>query len=303
MKKPILACALHDELELLALSGEEVRLTWYDGTQWQKLTDRIRTFQSQDGVETLIGESGASIPTNILLSANEHILSRPFREKRETLAEALRNQRDLAPIMIGLSEAVTMDLSPANVSLADLNLNDQVAFQSFVDEQRKGKPGIGGYGEFRKLYARESELFGEEEELRNIHLGIDFWQEAGSAIMAPLDGIVVIASDNQGIANYGPTVVLQHEVEGLKLFSLYGHLSRETLNDLNVGQPILQGQEFARLGAWPENGNWPPHLHFQLMIDLLGNKMDFPGVCHSYDRPFFLDVCPDPNLVLRGLAM
>jgi peptidoglycan LD-endopeptidase LytH len=47
-----------------------------------------------------------------------------------------------------------------------------------------------------------------------------------------------------------------------------------------------------------ENGNWPPHLHFQLIADMEGWKGDYPGVCKYSEREKWLGNCPDPDLVL-----
>ena len=58
--------------------------------------------------------------------------------------------------------------------------------------------------------------------------------------------------------------------------------------------------EYAHVGPFPENGDWPPHLHFQLMWDLMGNFGDFPGVCSKRDMDTYQANCPDPNLILRS---
>jgi hypothetical protein len=50
----------------------------------------------------------------------------------------------------------------------------------------------------------------------------------------------------------------------------------------------------ADIGPRPENGNWPPHLHFQVMLDLLGNSGDYPGVAYPDQREVWTSICPDP---------
>jgi hypothetical protein len=47
-----------------------------------------------------------------------------------------------------------------------------------------------------------------------------------------------------------------------------------------------------------ENGHWPPHLHFQLIIDMGKAKGDYPGVCKYSEREKYLDNCPDPGFIL-----
>jgi hypothetical protein len=47
-----------------------------------------------------------------------------------------------------------------------------------------------------------------------------------------------------------------------------------------------------------ENGNWPSHLHFQIILDLQDWQGDYPGVCKYSERQLWLDNCPDPDLIL-----
>jgi 4-aminobutyrate aminotransferase-like enzyme len=62
---------------------------------------------------------------------------------------------------------------------------------------------------------------------------------------------------------------------------------------------VGRGQRIGRIGSPPGNGDWPPHLHFQVVTDLLGRRGDFPGVAPASRRNVWLSLCPDPNLVLR----
>ena len=54
----------------------------------------------------------------------------------------------------------------------------------------------------------------------------------------------------------------------------------------------------AEFGMRFENGNWPPHLHFQLIMDMEGWTGDYPGVCKFSEKDKWLANCPDPDLVL-----
>ncbi|MEO6446181.1 MAG: aminotransferase class III-fold pyridoxal phosphate-dependent enzyme, partial [Gemmatimonadaceae bacterium] len=47
------------------------------------------------------------------------------------------------------------------------------------------------------------------------------------------------------------------------------------------------------------NGGWPPHLHFQVICDLLGREGDFPGVARARERAVWLSLCPDPALMVK----
>ena len=166
--------------------------------------------------------------------------------------------------------------------------------------------GVGGYDEARVIYASDAFASGAvTDERRTVHLGIDLTLPAGSPVHAPLDGIVHGFEDADARLDYGPVVVLRHEVDGVPgdepvaFFTLYGHLSRRSLQGLAVGQPIKAGQRFAEIGAPPENGDWWPHLHFQVITDLLDIPCNFNGVAPASQRATWLSLSPDPNLILN----
>jgi 4-aminobutyrate aminotransferase-like enzyme len=69
------------------------------------------------------------------------------------------------------------------------------------------------------------------------------------------------------------------------------------LTPLSIGQTIQAGQAFAKIGPQPENGNWPPHAHFQIILDLIGNQVDFPGVGFPSEKNIWASICPDPRLL------
>lgn len=163
------------------------------------------------------------------------------------------------------------------------------------------KVGVGRYDEPRLLYT--SILFGNNasplEERRTIHLGIDLFVPPGSNVHAPLEGAIHAVADNRAPLDYGPVVILRHAMgEAGTWFTLYGHLSRESTQHLSPGQRVAKGEVFAKIGAIHENGGWPPHLHFQIMADLLEMDRDFPGVAAASEREIWKSICPDPNLLL-----
>ncbi len=159
---------------------------------------------------------------------------------------------------------------------------------------------IGGYGEDRAIYT--SPIFAGDGEPRTVHLGLDIFAPAGEAVFAPLAGRVHSFRDNANPLDYGPTIVLEHAIEdGLVFYTLYGHLSRESLSGLRTGQALVAGQRLGWLGAAEVNGGWPPHLHVQVMLDLMGYEGDFPGVCRRSERARWIETCPDPGPLL-GIA-
>lgn len=205
---------------------------------------------------------------------------------------------------LNADNTLPLDFSPANKELQSVNLSNTAEFDTYVFGLLKasGKSyGIGGYFEHRAIYSRSEVFATEKEDFRDIHLGVDVWAEAGHPVSAPMAGKVHSFQDNEGFGNYGPTIILEHELHGHKLYSLYGHLSRSDLQGLEVGKEIAAGEEFCHLGPYPENGDWPAHVHFQLMWDMQGNVGDFPGVCSHRDIEKFKALCPDPNLLIyRG---
>src|SRR5476649_1671931 len=158
--------------------------------------------------------------------------------------------------------------------------------------------GIGGYMEHRTIYAR-SALFDTNSEPRRLHLGVDIWAKPGTPVYSPLQGIIHSFRDNDNFGDYGPTIILEHDLDGLKLYSLYGHLSRQSLHGLEVGQQVQINQNIAALGTVGENGRWPPHLHFQLMFDIEGLSGDYPGVGRFSEKEKYLKNIPDPKLILQ----
>jgi murein DD-endopeptidase MepM/ murein hydrolase activator NlpD len=82
-------------------------------------------------------------------------------------------------------------------------------------------------------------------------------------------------------------------------FTLYGHLSFDSIANLHIGQRIVARAIVGRLGGPEVNGDYPPHLHFQIIKDLQGNFGDYPGVCNANAVEFYKDTCPDPNFILK----
>ncbi|MDB5153223.1 MAG: peptidoglycan DD-metalloendopeptidase family protein [Mucilaginibacter sp.] len=193
------------------------------------------------------------------------------------------------------------DFTASNTELSPDDVNDTEKFSNWVNKKLKDnncRYGIGGYMEHRTLYAR-SELFNIGDEPRRLHLGVDIWAEAGTPVYAPLNGHIHSFQDNNNFGDYGPTIILEHQLEDLELYTLYGHLNRKSLVGLSVGDTISKGQQIAEFGSQHENGHWPPHLHFQLMFDIEGCYGDYPGVGRYSEKDKYLNNIPDPNLILQ----
>jgi len=195
---------------------------------------------------------------------------------------------------------ILLDLSATNTEIQ--KIPDALAFENHIEEHlsaNHAKVAYGGYNEKRTLYKR-SELFDDAAfEKRDIHIGMDLWIKAGTAVLAAVDGKIHSFANNTGIGNYGPTIILEHQFENHIFYTLYGHLSVESLQQLEIGQTFRQGEIIGTLGDYTVNGDYAPHLHFQIIKNIEGYFGDYPGVCALRNLEYYLENCPDPNLLLK----
>ena len=192
------------------------------------------------------------------------------------------------------------DFTTGNTGLHENEIADTAKFAKYITDtlqSNNARYGIGGYNEHRTLYSK-SPLF-EGIEPRTVHLGIDIWGAAGTKVYAPLGGVVHSFAFNNNYRDYGATVILQHQLETKLFYTLYGHLSLKDLTPLQEGKFIIRGEVIGHLGQPEENGNWPPHLHFQVIKDMRIKKGDYPGVCSIAETEKYLLNCPDPDLILQ----
>ncbi|PTB97518.1 peptidase M23 [Marivirga lumbricoides] len=192
-----------------------------------------------------------------------------------------------------------MDFTAHNKKLLAIDLKDTDIFNKHVFDllaERNKEFGWGGYLENREIYKRSTHF--QQGEPRNFHLGIDVWAKAGSSVYCPMAAKVHSFADNNNFGDYGPTIILEHQIGNNVIYTLYGHLSRKSLNNLHEGQLIEKGDKFCEIGPYPENGDWPPHLHFQVMKDMLGNKGDFPGVCSASQLEKYKSICINPEVFI-----
>lgn len=200
------------------------------------------------------------------------------------------------------NQYVPIDLSITNEDFVKLKIENSIDFESYIHNylaKNNAKVAFGGYNEVRSLYKR-SKIFGSSHsEERNIHIGLDLWIKAGTPVLAALDGFVHSFNYNMGVGDYGPTILLEHHIEKQKFYTLYGHLSLESINNIKVGTFYKKGQQLATLGDSFVNGDYAPHLHFQIIKKLVNNFGDYPGVCSKNDLKHYLENCPDPNVLLK----
>jgi len=203
---------------------------------------------------------------------------------------------------ISYSEYVSLDLSISNDEILSSKLETAKDYGVFIQEyldDNKGKIAFGGYQEIRNLYKRSTVFNAENTEERNIHIGLDLWINESASVHAALEGKIHSFQNNTALGDYGPTIIVQHQLDGHLFHTLYGHLSEESLIGKQIGDAVSKGEQIGNLGLPPINGDYAPHLHFQIIIDMENKLGDYPGVCSSKMLDFYSKNCPDPNVILK----
>jgi murein DD-endopeptidase MepM/ murein hydrolase activator NlpD len=226
----------------------------------------------------------------------------PAKNFEERLSLHANAFHPVVPVEKG-DKLLLLDFTENNTEITAEILEKTDLFIRYINSKLQSagaKYGVGGYNERREIYSR-SKVFDQPDggEGRRLHLGVDIWGKPYTKVMAPLDGIVHSFAFNNAFGDYGATIILTHNLEGETFHTLYGHLSLNSLKNIQEGDPIKKGDVFAQFGIPFENGQWPPHLHFQIIVDMQGNKGDYPGVCKFSEREKYLANCPDPNFILQ----
>ena len=266
---------------------------------------------SQCPIQALLPKLAAIHPRFALYTFREACGLEPVPQT-EAIVEWLRAQPDFASVVAGVNlqtdRIEVLDLSVSSPLVSGdpaQNSAELLAERLFGQIRASGSVlGAGGYDEARVLYAAPA-FSGSSplDEVRSIHLGVDLTVPAGSKIRAFADGVVHGLEDADQPLDYGPMIVLRHEAGTHPFFTLYGHLDRDSLTALRLDQAIQRGENFAAVGTPAENGGWGPHLHFQIITDMLDVPCNFNGVAAPSQRNVWKSLCPDPNLILRIPAL
>ena len=199
------------------------------------------------------------------------------------------------------SKYISIDLSETNEKLNKVDIASSIKLGHFINEYletNKALVAYGGYLEHRNIYKRSKYFNKQVQEERNIHIGMDLWCNSGTKVYAPINAKVHSFKNNTNFGDYGPTIILEHQIDGLIFYTLYGHLSLDSIQGLKLGQLFNKGDVIATLGDETVNGDYPPHLHFQIIKDIQDYKGDYPGVCNKKDLEFYKTNCPDPDILL-----
>lgn len=227
--------------------------------------------------------------------------------RKEIISILKKSEQEFHPVVPfdpPKDKLLSLDFTANNNELADDILSDTKKFISYINDKltrADARYGIGGYAEHRTVYSM-SKVFDADkpgDEPRRLHLGIDIWGKPHTKVMAPLNGIVHSFAFNNAFGDYGTTIILSHSLHGFTFYTLYGHLSLNSIKNIQEGEVVERDDVFAEFGIPAENGHWPPHLHFQVIIDMENWKGDYPGVCKYSEREKYLNNCPDPDIILR----
>lgn len=203
---------------------------------------------------------------------------------------------------ISLNDYTPISISSENKALESFDVSSSEEWDRFLEsflKQKNSKVAFGGYIEKRDIYKRSNYFNSNQEDERNIHLGIDLWCNKGTTVLSVLDGEIHSFKNNLNHGDYGPTIIVKHTINEKVFYSLYGHLSISSLENIEVGQKVKQGEVIGSLGGNDVNGDYAPHLHFQLIIDIQDFSGDYPGVCSNKNLNFYKQNCPNPNLLLK----
>lgn len=258
---------------------------------------------SQDSVISLLLYFTKEIDENTLLYRLRRACSYKFYcPQEETLLSYLKTS-SFSPLFKGFSlkDYHALDLSITSDFLKafpQCPISQGVYIKDYLAS--KGKViGIGRYNEERGFYTSENFKEKASIEARTVHLGMDFFIKAGTPIYSPLQGKVHSFGDAMIPLDYGPVIIIENQIKELKFYTLFGHLSRESLIGLYKGKIFEEGDIIGYIGDPTVNGNWAPHLHFQLINDMFGEEGNYIGVCQKGLRDLWLSICPNPNLLLK----
>ena len=220
------------------------------------------------------------------------------------VAEARRTADEIRSAVGTYAPILPVDLSAARILNLGVDGPDapQDPFRLANAPLAPGETAIGRYAEPRLVYNAPEFALGPHRisDHRTVHIGVDVFAEAGTAVCAPTDATVRSVQYNPAPGDYGGVVVLAHRTaSGRAFYSLYGHLTKDVTDRLAPGQTLAAHEVFAHLGTENENGGWPPHLHLQVGLRPFAPEHDWPGVVDPDELETALTVFPNPAALLN----
>ncbi|MHA1910779.1 MAG: aminotransferase class III-fold pyridoxal phosphate-dependent enzyme [Candidatus Kariarchaeaceae archaeon] len=219
---------------------------------------------------------------------------------RHNFVSVIRNLEEYQnPSVLDLSVG-----SPELVFPYDASNNDYLI--SMISEKINSEDrqtAIGLYRENRLLWNSKETLSQSNigQEPNSVHLGMDLFAEPKTVVRAPLDGEVIFCGISSTIAGERPTIVLEHKIGGINdptFYTVYACLYNETMA-IEIGQKVQAGDKIGEIGTLEENGGTPPHLHFQICLDVFDDPSVISPYCCPGNKEVWLNISPDPNLILN----
>jgi len=97
----------------------------------------------------------------------------------------------------------------------------------------------------------------------SFHKGLDMNPGAGTPVHAIAAGVVRFATPN-GNTGLGVHVIIDHQINGRLVSSLYGHMQLGSLT-VRQGESVAVGQTLGQVGSTGQSTG--PHLHFEILLD------------------------------------
>jgi 4-aminobutyrate aminotransferase-like enzyme/Ser/Thr protein kinase RdoA (MazF antagonist) len=184
--------------------------------------------------------------------------------------------RDLAPMRKRILSAEQIAEMSSDVGHGSGALFDAID----VGLYPHGAPGCG------------ADQAGGPSESGALHLGTDLLARPGSAIRAPLAGVVhqiEPVESKPGLRD----LILEHRVaDGIRFYTRYGNLAEAELTGLRFGDPVEKADQIGRVSPCGAP------VHFQILSDAIEIPGGFPRVCNPDQWSVWRELSPDPNAIL-----
>ena len=162
--------------------------------------------------------------------------------------------------VIGIAVAIVLFLVLIIVVVLDGGNEDEVCAE---DEGGSGSGDVVVDGDFAypsdKEATQETSPYGPRE--GGMHLGQDIAGPRGTPIYAFADGRVIQAQDS-GVQGFGGWVVVEHDIDGKQIQTVYGHEEPGQVK-VKTGDKVTKGQHIADMGSAGQSSG--PHLHFEVV--------------------------------------
>ena len=125
-----------------------------------------------------------------------------------------------------------------------------------------------------------------------LQLGIEVFVPAGTAVRAPLAGVVDWAGDPLGDSGSGVSAGIRHVLDGEVFWTSYRHLHPGCLETLGPGRAVEAGDVLGTVAESAGSSDPPPHLQVQVLLGRLRGQP--PRRTTAADLPVLAALSADP---------